>query len=211
MTTTNEPEVIAELRGWHREGCESLFTIGEVLAVDIPAILAAYDAIVVERDEWRDAAKWAEGQHQHWKTVAEAATAQRDAAVRERDALRHELKIAQTTVLVERDYIEQVRAERDAAVREREDVSAQLWDCMNERDGYKAKLAASSNQRSLASRAHMRLREQVTATLAAFEDDAEPQRFIAEYKRLCELAQFESRAAVAAETQATPHAGGTDA
>ncbi len=48
--STKEPEVIAELRGWHREGCESLFTIGEVLAVDIADILAAYDAIVDERD-----------------------------------------------------------------------------------------------------------------------------------------------------------------
>ena len=50
IETSKEPEVIAELRGWHREGCESLFTIGEVLAVDIPAILAAYDTIVAERD-----------------------------------------------------------------------------------------------------------------------------------------------------------------
>ena len=50
IETPKEPEVIAELRGWHREGCESLFTIGEVLAVDIPAILAAYDTIVAERD-----------------------------------------------------------------------------------------------------------------------------------------------------------------
>jgi hypothetical protein len=40
-------------------------------------------AMTAERDEWRDAAKWAENQHQHWKTVAEAATAQRDAAVRD--------------------------------------------------------------------------------------------------------------------------------
>jgi hypothetical protein len=50
IETSKEQEVIAELRGWHREGCESLFTIGEVLAVDIPAILAAYDGIVAERD-----------------------------------------------------------------------------------------------------------------------------------------------------------------
>lgn len=119
MTTTNEPEVIAELRGWHGEGAETLFAWDVVLCVDIADILAAYDAIVSERDEWRDAATWVENQQQHWKTVAEAATAQRDAAVRERDALRHELEIAQTTVLVERDYIEQVRSERDAAVRER--------------------------------------------------------------------------------------------
>ncbi len=60
IETPKEPEVIAELRGWHREGCENLFTIGEVLAVDIADILAAYDAIVAERqatvvvlDEWR--------------------------------------------------------------------------------------------------------------------------------------------------------------
>ena len=53
IETPKEPEVIAELRGWHREGCESLFTIGEVLAVDIPTILAAYDAIVAERDNAR--------------------------------------------------------------------------------------------------------------------------------------------------------------
>jgi chromosome segregation ATPase len=53
IETPKEPEVIAELRGWHREGCESLFTIGEVLAVDIADILAAYDAIVAERDNAR--------------------------------------------------------------------------------------------------------------------------------------------------------------
>jgi hypothetical protein len=50
IETPKEPEVIAELRGWHREVCESLFTIGEVLAVDIADILAAYDTIVAERD-----------------------------------------------------------------------------------------------------------------------------------------------------------------
>ena len=50
IETPKEPEVIAELRGWHREVCERLFTIGEVLAVDIADILAAYDTIVAERD-----------------------------------------------------------------------------------------------------------------------------------------------------------------
>ncbi len=37
---------------------------------------------------------------------------------------------------------DRVCAERDAAVRQREDVSSQLWDCMNEREGYRARLAA---------------------------------------------------------------------
>lgn len=40
-----EPQVIAELRGWHAEGCESLFTIGEVFAVGIGDILAVYDEL----------------------------------------------------------------------------------------------------------------------------------------------------------------------
>jgi hypothetical protein len=118
MTTkTNEPEGISRIR---RHLTVLPDDTVEITAVWMWEILAAYDAIVVKRDEWRDAAKWAENQHQHWKTVAEAATAQRDAAVRDRDALRHELKIAQMTVLVERDYIEQLRAERDEAVRERD-------------------------------------------------------------------------------------------
>jgi hypothetical protein len=49
------------------------------------------DTVVAERDEWRDAAKWADGQHQHWKTVAEAATAQRDEARRLHMVVRNEL------------------------------------------------------------------------------------------------------------------------
>jgi hypothetical protein len=48
-------------------------------------------AMTAERDEWRDAAKWAEDQHQHWKTVAEAATAQRDEARRLHMVVRNEL------------------------------------------------------------------------------------------------------------------------
>lgn len=81
MTPPNEPNAIALLR-------EGVFVPN---AVDCDHILAAYDAIVSERDEWRDAAKWAEGQHQHWKTVAEAATAQRDEARRLHMVVRNEL------------------------------------------------------------------------------------------------------------------------
>ena len=48
-------------------------------------------AMTAERDEWRDAAKWSEHQHQYWKTVAEAATAQRDEARRLHMVVRNEL------------------------------------------------------------------------------------------------------------------------
>jgi hypothetical protein len=41
--------------------------------------------------QWRDAAKWAENQHQHWKHLAEAATAQRDEARRLHMVVRNEL------------------------------------------------------------------------------------------------------------------------
>jgi hypothetical protein len=82
MTTkTNEPNAIALLR-------QGVYVPD---AADCGAILAAYDAIVSERDEWRDAAKLAENQHQHWKTVAEAATAQRDEARRLHMVVRNEL------------------------------------------------------------------------------------------------------------------------
>lgn len=54
----------------------SLYSIVEDMATEIVTIRT-------ERDEWRDAAKWAEHQHQHWKIVYEAATAQRDTAIAE--------------------------------------------------------------------------------------------------------------------------------
>jgi hypothetical protein len=62
--STTEPQVT-------RYECDDLAhfresSVGELVYYD------DYLAIVSERDEWRDAAKWAEGQHQHWKTVASA-------------------------------------------------------------------------------------------------------------------------------------------
>ena len=78
-------------------------------------------AMTAERDEWRDAAKWSENQHQYWSTVAQAAKAQRDA--------------------IKTNYDESVR-ECANVMAMRENVSSQLWDCMNERDGYRARLAA---------------------------------------------------------------------
>ena len=93
MSTHNEPVVIATLIQ-HRLNANALFDRDEQFVCQASDILAAYDAIVAERDEWRDAAKWSEGQHQYWKTVAEAATAQRDAAVRERVSLLEQLRLA---------------------------------------------------------------------------------------------------------------------
>ena len=83
MTTTNEPEVIARIR-LHLTVLPD--DTVEITAVWMWDILAAYDAIVAERD----------------------------AAVRE---------CANVMAM-------------------RENVSSQLWDCMNERDGYRARLAA---------------------------------------------------------------------
>ena len=58
----------------------------------------------------------------------DAIVAERDAAVRERDAIKA-------------NYDESVR-ECANVMAMRENVSSQLWDCMNERDGYRARLAA---------------------------------------------------------------------
>jgi len=68
-------------------------------------------AMTAERDEWRDAAKWSEGQHQHWKTVAEAATAQRDEARRLHMVVRNELgtlraKLDAAVKTIQSDYAE---------------------------------------------------------------------------------------------------------
>lgn len=38
------------------------------------AMRAELVALMAERDEWRDAAQWAEGQRQHWRYLAEVAT-----------------------------------------------------------------------------------------------------------------------------------------
>jgi hypothetical protein len=102
---------------------------------------------------------------------------------------------------------DRVCAERDAAVLEREDVSSQLWDCMNERDGYRARLAAC---------------EKLAAEMEKFSDQIVASMDIAVNQNrldtagLMEMAATAQRiktlrAAVAAETQTTPHAGGTDA
>ncbi len=231
-------------------------------------------AMTAERDEWRDAAKWSEGQHQHWKTVAEAATAQRDEARRLHMVVRNELgtlraKLDAAVKTIPSDDAERficlahphnhrweealcsakyqldaavreleetrkrealsdaivdecdsditklvqerasLRAERDAikanydeSVREcanvmamRENVSSQLWDCMNEREGYRARLAACE-----------RVVEAATEWLGAVGDDHTRAE-----ARLASVTYDYNRAAVAAETQATPHAGGTDA
>ena len=99
----------------------------------------------------------------------------------------------------ERDAI---KANYDESVREcanvmamRENVSSQLWDCMNERDGYRARLAACE-----------RVVEAATEWLGAVGDDHTRAE-----ARLASVTYDYNRAAVAAETQATPHAGGTDA
>ena len=141
MTTTNEPEVIAELRGWHREGCESLFTIGEVLAVDIADILAAYDAIVAERDAAVRETQQERERGDHWRDAYDEAKAR--------------------VIACERDlnYIRRV-------------------------------------------------------TVGAVESDklAATCKTIGEYRYvLLKAMHAYGIAAVAAETQATPHAGGTDA
>jgi hypothetical protein len=44
-------------------------------------------AMTAERDEWRDAAKWSEHQHQYWKQVAEVVSA---AGVRLQQSLQHD-------------------------------------------------------------------------------------------------------------------------
>jgi hypothetical protein len=73
-------------------------------------------AMTAERDEWRDAAKWSEGQHQHWKTVAEAATAQRDEARRLHMVVRNEL--------------DTLRAKLDAAVKTIPSDDAERFICL---------------------------------------------------------------------------------
>jgi len=101
-------------------------------------------AMTAERDEWRDAAKWSENQHQYWSTVAQAAKAQRDAAVKTipSDDAERFICLAHPHNNRWEEALCSAKYQLDAAVREREDVSAQLWDCMNERDGYRARLAA---------------------------------------------------------------------
>jgi len=169
MTTPTEPNAIALLR-------QGVYVPD---AADCDAILQAYDTIVAERDEWRDAAKWAEGQHQHWKSVAEAATAQRDAAVR------------------------QHRDSTDQAHR-----YAQLWEASaQEVTSLRARLAACERD----SERYRVLREKGMVLSPLFDmngKEVEPIRVA--YEAADEAADY-YRAAVAAETQTTPHAGGTDA
>jgi len=52
---------------------------------------AAADDMTEQMLQWRDAAKWSENQHQHWKHLAEVATAQRDEARRLHMVVRNEL------------------------------------------------------------------------------------------------------------------------
>jgi hypothetical protein len=74
---TREPGLIRDLRTMlevkEAVGNESDFTLSHG---EMEVLIEHHDAIVAERDEWRDAAKWSEGQHQHWKTVASATARQ---------------------------------------------------------------------------------------------------------------------------------------
>lgn len=90
MTTPNETEVIADLRGWYDEGAETLFTWDDTLCVDIADILAAYDAIVAERDaavrQHRDSTDQAHRYAQLWEASAqEVASLRARLAACERD------------------------------------------------------------------------------------------------------------------------------
>ena len=191
---------------------------------------STYDCITEltkQRNEWRDAAKWSEGQHQHWKTVAEAATAQRDAAVRDVQVVR-EIRARRNVVVEASPELLTNGAFTDkplhVMLNDNGDgthlLTFRASDTIRE---LRQQLDASRLFSDEAVRAHTecyrRLRK-ATVRLAACERVVEAAEQCSGkrldmglMKALANLdeALIQYRSAVAAETQTTPHAGGTDA
>jgi hypothetical protein len=145
---TTEPQAITELR--HRVNRAREIRLdhagNHALGAFLEGVLAAYDAIVSERDEWRDAATWAENQHQYWKTVAEAATAQRDEARRLHMVVRNELdtlraRLAACERVVEAALVWLSATGAEASGRADAKLASATYD-------YRAAVAAETSERS---------------------------------------------------------------